>query len=89
MDIQSTKPSRFWKAPFEVLQRMGADRYKIHTEKGEKVLHTMHLKSCLGPLDGDSNPVHWYTDVTGVVQTPSYEVKKTSKHRSRTDRKGK
>ena len=66
---------------------MALGRYKIHTEKGEKVFHTMDLKPCLEPLDGGSNPSYWYTDVTGVVETQSYEVEKILKHRPRTDRK--
>ena len=72
-----------------VLQRVGSGRYKIHTKKGENVFHTMDLKPCLESLDNGRNSVHWYTDVTGVVETPSYQVEKILKHRSWTDRKTK
>ena len=61
MDRRSTKLSRLWKGRFEVLQRVGSGRYKIHTEKGEKYFHAMDLKLCLEPLDRGSNPVHWYS----------------------------
>ena len=42
-----------------VLQRVGSGRYKIHTEKGENVFHTMDLKPSLKPLDNGRNSVHW------------------------------
>ena len=51
MDRDYTKLDRDWKGPAEILQRVGVGRYKVATEKGEKILHTVDLKPCLDPLD--------------------------------------
>ena len=51
MDRDYTQLDRVWKGPAEILQRVGVGRYKVATEKGEKILHTVDLKPCLDPLD--------------------------------------
>ena len=51
MDENYTKLDTVWKRPAEILPRVGVGRYKVATEKGEKILHTVDLKPCLDPLD--------------------------------------
>ena len=87
LDKEATKLSRLWKGPVEILQRVGKGRYRVNTEKGERVYHTLDLKPCVEPVDGGSHPVHWYQDVTGVVEDPTYEVEKILAHREVKDKK--
>ena len=91
MDKQSTKLDRVWKGPAEILARVGVGRYRVATEKGEKVLHTRDLKPCLDPLSLPGKPpLHYYTDVEGVIEdNATYEVEKILKHRKRKLKGGK
>ena len=74
MDRDYTKLDRVWKGPAEILQRVGVDRYKVVTEKGEKILHTVDLKPCPDPLDQLPPPYHWYTSVEDVMEQDKYVV---------------
>ena len=72
----------------ETLQRVGKGRYRVHTEKGERVYHTLDFKPCVEPVDGGTHPVHLYQNVTGLVEDPTYEVEKMLTHREVKDKKG-
>ena len=74
-----------------ILARVGVGRYRLATEKGEKVLHPRDLKPCLDPLSLPGKPpLHYYTDVDGVIEdNATYEVKKILNHRKRKLKGGK
>ena len=81
MDRDYTELDRVWKGPAEILQRVGVGRYKVATEKTEKILHTVDLKPCLDPLDQLPPCYHWYTSVEDVVEQDKYVVETLLKNK--------
>ena len=84
----STKLDWVWRGPHEVQQRVRSGCCRLITKKGvEQVFPTVDRKPYIGPLDQDSAPLHYYTDVSYAVDSPEWVVEAILTHARRGTKK--
>ena len=65
-----------WQGPCEVLRRISPGTYRVNIRGREEIFTSRRLKPYVPYKDDKKVPLHYYTDMEGLIETDDYVVER-------------